>query len=86
MVGMESYVLFIAVDNERRGEGVGAVLMDSSEERARASRSARLYLDVSGKNEGARGFCERRGMTVESQWPKRLPIPGLKFYRMSKAL
>ncbi len=80
------YVLFIAVDKELRGEGVGAVLMDSSEERARASGSTRLSLDVTAKNEGARGFYERRGMTVESQWPKRLPIPGLKFYRMTKAL
>ncbi len=80
------YVLFIAVDKELRGEGVGAVLMDSSEERARASGSTRLSLDVSAKNEGARRLYERRGMTVESQWPKRLPIPGLKFYRMTKAL
>ncbi len=80
------YVLFIAVDKALRGEGVGAVLMDSSEERARASGSTRLALDVSAKNEGARGFYERRGMNVESRWPKRLPIPGLKFYRMTKGL
>ncbi len=80
------YVQFIAVDKELRGAGVGAVLMDYSEQRARASGSTRLSLDVSAKNEGARGFYERRGMTVESQWPKRLPIPGLKFYRMTKAL
>ncbi len=80
------YVQFIAVDKELRGAGVGAVLMDSSEERARASGSTRLSLDVTAKNEGAREFYERRGMTVESQWPKRLPIPGLKFYRMTKGL
>ncbi len=80
------YIQFIAVDKELRGAGVGAVLMDYSEEWARASGSTRLSLDVSGKNEGARGFYERRGMTVESHWPKRLPIPALKFYRMTKAL
>ncbi|MCG8604855.1 GNAT family N-acetyltransferase [bacterium] len=80
------YLLAIAIDNELRGEGVGSTLMDSTEERARASSSNRLSLDVSAKNEGARRLYERRGMAVESQWPKRLPIEGLRFYRMTKAL
>ena len=80
------YLQFIAVDKELRGEGVGSVLMDCFEERARASGSTRLSLDVSGNNEGARRFYERRGMTVESQWPKRLAIPVLTFYRMTKEL
>ncbi len=80
------YVLFIALDKELRGDGVGSILMDFSEDRARASGSTQLSLDVSATNEGARGFYEHRGMTVESQWPKRLPMPGLKFYRMTKAL
>ncbi len=80
------YLHAIAVDKELRGDGVGAVLMDSYEERARASGSTRLSLDVSAKNEGARRFYERRGWNVESQWPKRLPISALKFYRMTKAL
>ncbi len=80
------YLLAIAIDKELRGKGVGSALMDSSEERARASSSTRLSLDVSAKNEGARRLYERRGMTVESQWPKRLPIPVLRFYRMTKAL
>ena len=80
------YLLSIAIDKELRGKGVGSALMDSTEERARASRSTRLSLDVSAKNEGARRLYERRGMTVESQWPKRVPIPGLRFYRMTKTL
>ena len=80
------YLQFIAVDKALRGEGIGSVLMNSFEERALASGSTRLSLDVSAKNEGARRFYERRGMNVESQWPKRLAIPGLKFYRMTKEL
>ncbi len=80
------YLQAIAVDKELHGDGVGSVLMDCFEERARASGSTRLSLDVSAKNEGARRFYERRGMTVASQWPKRLPIPGLRFYRMTKTL
>ena len=61
------YLLAIAIDTELRGEGVGSALIDSTEERARASSSTRLSLDVSAKNEGARRLYERRGMTVESQ-------------------
>ena len=80
------YLQAIAVDKELRGDGLGSVLMDHLEERARASGSARLSLDVSARNEGARRFYERRGMAVTSQWPKRLPVPGLRFYRMTKTL
>jgi ribosomal protein S18 acetylase RimI-like enzyme len=80
------YILAIAIDRELRGKGVGSALMDAAEERARASHSRRLSLDVSAKNEGAYRLYERRGMTVESQWPKRLPLPGLKLYRMTKTL
>ena len=80
------YIHAIAVDKEVRGDGVGSVLMDSFEERARATGSTRLSLDVFAKNEGARRFYKRRGMTVESQWPQRLAIPGLKFYRMTTGL
>ena len=80
------YVHAIAVDRELRGDGVGSILMDSIEKEARVNGSTRLSLDVSAKNEGALRFYERRGMTVESQWPKRLPIPVLKFYRMTKGL
>ena len=80
------YLLSIAVDKELRGEGVGSMLMDAVEDRARASGATRLSLDVSAKNEGARRLYEHRGMAVESQWPKRLVIPGVKLLRMTKTL
>ncbi len=80
------YLQAIAVDKELRGGGLGSILADHLEERARLSGATRLALDVSAKNEGARSFYERRGMTVESRWPKRLPIRALKFYRMTKML
>lgn len=80
------YLQAIAVDQELRGEGVGSVLMDFIEERAVASGSGRLALDVSAKNQGARGLYERRGMSVESQWPKRLVMPGMRLFRMTKEL
>ena len=80
------YLQAIAVDKELRGVGLGSILMDYLERRAISSGSTRLALDVSAKNEGARRFYERRAMVVESQWPKRLPIRALKFYRMTKVL
>jgi len=80
------YLLAIAVDKELRGEGIGSTLIDSIEDRAVASGSTRLALDVSAKNEGSCRLYERRGMTVESHWPKRLVIPGLRLFRMTKTL
>jgi ribosomal protein S18 acetylase RimI-like enzyme len=80
------YILAIAVDKELRGEGIGSILIDSIEDRAVASGSARLALDVSASNKGARKLYERRGMTIKSQWPKRLVIPGLRLFRMTRTL
>jgi ribosomal protein S18 acetylase RimI-like enzyme len=77
------YVLAIAVDRERRGEGIGSRLMDAMVGRARDAGCVRLALDVAAKNEGALRMYERRGMKIESQWPKRLAIPGMRFFRMT---
>ncbi|MCP4201637.1 MAG: GNAT family N-acetyltransferase, partial [bacterium] len=84
--GGEFYLQAIAVDEELRGEGVGTALMDWIEDRAAASGSVRLTLDVSAGNERARRIYDRRGMVVISRWPKRLALPGLRFVRMTKPL
>ena len=80
------YLQAIAVDKELRGDGVGLALIEFVEECARAAGSARLSLDVSARNERACKIYRRCGMTVESQWPKRLVIPGLRILRMTKGL
>lgn len=80
------YLQAIAVDKELRGDSFGSAMLDYIEDRAIASGSTRLALDVSAKNEGARRLYERRGMTVASQWPRRLAIPGLRFLRMTKTI
>ena len=79
------YLQAIAVDPKARGAGVGSGLMDFMEERARAGGSTRLALDVSAKNERARRLYERRGMSVESRWPRPPFLPTL-FVRMAKPL
>jgi len=71
------YLQAIAVDSELRGEGVGTALIDFIEDRAVTEGSTRLSLDVSAKNAGARRLYERRGMTVESGWPKLFLVPKL---------
>lgn len=80
------YLLAIAVDEKFRGKGIGSILIDSIQGQARANGATRLTLDVSANNEGARHFYDRHGFAVESRWPKRLYIPALKFYRITKAL
>ena len=80
------YLQAIAVDERARGNGLGAILLDSVERRARDEGATRLALDVSAGNQGAVRFYERHGMTIESQWPRRLKIPGLKLYRLVKSL
>ena len=80
------YLHAVAVDSDLRGDGVGSALMDSLEDGAVAGGSARLVLDVTAENQGARRLYERRGMTVESRWPRRVALPKLKFLRMAKAL
>lgn len=80
------YLQAIAVENELRGQGVGSTLINSIEERAVANGSVRLSLDVAAKNESARRLYERRGMKVESQWPKRMTIPRFRILRMTKML
>ena len=79
------YLLALAVDDKMRGRGVGSVLMDWVEERARQGGSRRLCLDVAAKNEGARRLYERRGMAAEARWPKLRLLPPL-LVRMTKAL
>ena len=79
------YLQSITVDKERRGEGVGSALIDAIEGRARACGAIRLSLDVSAKNEGARRLYERRGLTVESTWPKLFFLPQI-IVRMTKPL
>jgi len=80
------YIQAVAVDREHEGTGVGSALMDMIEHQAAAGGSTRIVLDVSAGNEVAGKLYERRGMIVESRWPKYIAMPGLKFLRMTKAL
>ena len=77
------YLQAIAIDEELRSEGVGSMLIDAMEDLARARGSNRLVLDVAGGNDGASKLHERRGMTVETVWP-RFSFGRPVFLRMTK--
>jgi ribosomal protein S18 acetylase RimI-like enzyme len=79
------YLQGIAVEPELRGAGIGSLLMDDVEARARASGSARLSLDVSSRNKGARRLYVRRGFVESSRWPSPRFLPTV-FVRMTKDL
>ena len=79
------YIQGFAVDEGLRGQGIGSVLMDAIEQRARGGGSKRLILNVAAKNEAARRFYDRRGMTVDAGWPK-LPCVPPFVLRMAKPL
>ena len=79
------YVQGFAVDADHRGQGIGSVLMNAMEERARTNGSKRLILNVGAGNDGARRFYDRRGMTVEAGWPSLPCIPPFVL-RMAKPL
>jgi len=79
------YVQGIAIEPELRGAGIGSLLMNDIEKRAKASGSSRLSLDVSAKNDGARRLYKRLGMVESSTWPNSRFLPAV-FFRMDKHL
>ena len=79
------YVQGIAIEPELRGAGIGSLLMNDIENRAKASGSNRLSLDVSAKNDGARRLYKRLGMVESSTWPNSRFLPTV-FFRMAKYL
>jgi ribosomal protein S18 acetylase RimI-like enzyme len=79
------YLQGIAIEPKIRGAGIGTILMNDIENRAKASESNRLRLDVSAKNEGARRLYKRFGMVEASTWPNSNFLPTV-FLRMAKYL
>jgi len=64
------YIQFLAVDEEHRGKGIGSALIQEMENRARASQSTHLVIDVAARNAGARRLYEHLKFSVAAQWPK----------------
>ena len=79
------YLHFLAVDGERRGQGVGSSLFEFMEKRAIEGGCTRFTLDVSAKNDRAERLYVRRGLTVESVAPKSSFLPTF-VHRMVKDL
>jgi ribosomal protein S18 acetylase RimI-like enzyme len=80
------YLQAVAVDDDQRGQGVGSTLIDHLENRARAGGCTRIVLDVATDNDSARRLYERRGMAVEAESPRLMPMLDMRALRMVKAL
>jgi len=82
--GGDFYVRALAVDTERRGEGIGTLLLVSLERSAQAAGSRRLALDVAAKNRQARRLYERVGMSPETESRRWFGLPNTNLIRMTK--
>jgi ribosomal protein S18 acetylase RimI-like enzyme len=82
----DHYLQAIAVDADTRGKGIGTVLFDRVENRARAAGCERLALDVAVENEDARRLYERLGLSIDATSPRSFLGPGSRVYQMAKPL
>jgi ribosomal protein S18 acetylase RimI-like enzyme len=80
------YLLALAVEDQYRGSGIGSILLDHSEDTARAAGCTRIVLDVPEKNTDVRQLYERRGLKIEATSPSILLLPNTRAYRMVKPL
>jgi ribosomal protein S18 acetylase RimI-like enzyme len=80
------YLRALAVEPARRGGGIGTLLIDALEDRARVAGASCLALDVAAKNRAARRLYERLGMTVLDESPRWFGLPGTNVIRMTKPL
>lgn len=80
------YVSAVAVEDGRRGLGIGSVLLDDIDERALGAGCRRVALDVAADNPEARRLYERRGMTMEAESPSVLFASDRRVQRMVKVL
>ena len=80
------YLAAVAVDDLRRGSGIGSMLIDDAEERAVTSGCRRLALDVAVDNTSAIRLYAKRGMSVEAESPSIVFRPDQRVLRMVKQL
>jgi ribosomal protein S18 acetylase RimI-like enzyme len=71
--GHRGWVYYLAVDESRRGQGLGIQLMAAAEDWLRAAGAVKIQLMVRSTNDAVVGFYERLGyedaeVTVRSKW------------------
>ena len=79
------YLQAVAIDQARRGAGIGSRLLDHAEATAAKEGARRLALDVAVDNEDAKRLYERRGMALDSTSAS-VPFKGTAVHRMIKVL
>ncbi len=80
------YLASLAVDEDRRGQGIGSALIAAMEERAQATDSKRFTIALAAKNEGAQRLYARHGFEVSEKWPRFLYSERFGLLKMAKPL
>ena len=76
--GRRAYIYHLAVDPDRRRQGVGDLLMDELEALLRAKGAVKAKLQILAGNDESAAFFAARGYTIEAPcvpWGKEL-VPG----------
>lgn len=69
----EGHLLALAVDSERRGQGLGGALLERVRHQMRTEGALRLSLDVRADNQDAMAFYRRHGFAPEGLQPDAYP-------------
>jgi ribosomal protein S18 acetylase RimI-like enzyme len=67
------YINTLAIYPQDRNHGLGAVLLEAAERKARKAHCSSLLLEVAAENQGALRFYERHGFFA---WPAPREVPG----------
>jgi ribosomal protein S18 acetylase RimI-like enzyme len=78
------YIRGLAVVPDRRGQGIGTLLLDVLTKGARACRCRRLSLDVAASNDRAQRLYAKIGMVQEAESPRFFGLPNTNVLRMVK--
>jgi ribosomal-protein-alanine N-acetyltransferase len=70
MSGEECELANLAVEPSRRGEGIGAFLLDAAMVQAAAEKAMVMFLEVRAGNEAAKALYARRGFHEVGRRPK----------------
>ena len=68
--GRRSHLYRLAVDPDRRREGIGRALLDAAEQRLSAAGAGRIDAMVLESNQPARELWSRAGYTRQSNWAR----------------
>ncbi len=80
------YINTLAIYPGNRNQGLGAVLLDAAERKARKARCSCLLLEVAEENVAALRFYQRHGFSTWPVPPSSTPIGSMKIVILEKLI